>query len=56
MVKMWTCPFCGGKTKPISLDSLDKELLQKVLKEIKEKDNPVMVKCEKCGRIWVDKL
>ena len=56
MVRMWTCPFCGGKTRPISINSVSRELLKKILKEMKGKENPVIIKCEKCGKIWVVEL
>jgi len=56
MVRMWTCPFCGGKTRTVSINNVNKELQEKILKEIRKKENPVIVRCEKCGRIWVDEL
>lgn len=56
MVLMWTCPFCGGRTKPISIDEVNAQNLSEVLREIGKKENPVIVKCLKCGEIWVDEL
>jgi uncharacterized protein with PIN domain len=57
VVRMWTCPFCQGRTVPISIDEIDDaEARRKVLEEIKNFEYPVIVKCTKCGRVWVDEI
>jgi len=38
------------------LDDLEIEVKVEVMEELKNKENPVIVKCTKCNRIWVDEL
>jgi len=56
MIKKWTCPYCGGKTIPISLEEVEEHVLKDILRELKDKEYPVIVKCIMCGRICVDEL
>jgi len=53
---MWICPYCGGKTKPISIKDVDKDMRSVIENEMKAMERPVIVKCESCKRIWVDEL
>lgn len=55
-IRMWVCPYCNGETIPISINELDETMKEDVLKDLKGKENPVIVKCKGCGRVWVDEL
>jgi PII-like signaling protein len=57
MVRMWICPYCQGRTVPITLEEVDDpEMRRRVLEEMKNLENPVIVKCTKCRRVWVDEI
>jgi len=46
--RVWTCPYCGSKTKPIAFKEQDvKDRVKRFI---------VIVQCEKCSRRWVDEL
>ena len=50
---MWTCPYCGGRTEPISISELNNRVKKRIIREFKTKENPVIVKC---GKVRVDGL
>ena len=56
MKKMWICPYCGGETKPISINEVCEDIREDILKEIRKKESPVIVKCKSCDKIWVDEF
>ncbi len=56
MIKMWICPFCKGNTRPISIEEVSVDLRNGILEQLRVKKYPVIVKCEKCGRVWVDEI
>jgi len=54
--KMWPCPYCKGKTYPITIDEVREEIKRRLLIEIKRKTMPIIVKCRKCGKVWVSEI
>ena len=53
-IKKWSCPYCGGKTIPVALSDLENEEKLRIIEELKSKETPVIVKCTKCSRVWVN--